>query len=392
MAQGNEGEDNRNAVDSSDSLVVETTNTQRQRLAAGTLTCPPEPELPALPFDLLPEILCRLPVKLLVQLRCVCKFFNSLISDPNFAKKHLRMSTKRHHLMLTNSCDYDYYYDRDIVMCDSPIPSIFSTSTVVTQTQLYIPNTLTNGHHCIDLMMSSCDGIFCGKLNNGSYFLWNPSIRKFKLLPPLRNHKWSLLSFGYDHFIDNYKVVAHSFKKVISVNTLGTDYWRRIKDIPYSNPISGHGLFVSGTVNWFAYDVIISLDLEKESYQKLRLPDFDNENNSWDVGVVRDCLCVFASSDEYWDVWIMKEYGNQESWTKLYTIPNLQDQDLEADRALYISEDDQLLVQCHQDWAECDDMKLVVYDSKAGTLNFPVFRNNYKHTHAEVYIESLISP
>uniref|UniRef100_A0A494G8U7 F-box domain-containing protein n=1 Tax=Solanum lycopersicum TaxID=4081 RepID=A0A494G8U7_SOLLC len=292
MAQGNEGEDNRNAVDSSHSLVVETTNTQRQRLAAGTLTCPPEPELPALPFDLLPEILCRLPVKLLIQLRCVCKFFNSLISDPNFAKKHLRMSTKRHHLMLTNSCDYDYYYDREIVMCDSPIPSLFSTSTVVTQTQLYIPNTLTNGHHCIDLMMCSCDGIFC----------------------------------------------------------------------------------------------------EKESYQKLRLPDFDNENNSWDLGVVRDCLCVFASSDEYWDLWIMKEYGNQESWTKLYTIPNLQDQDLEADAALYISEDDQLLVQCHQDWAECDDMKLVVYDSKAATLNFPVFRNNYKHTHAEVYIESLISP
>jgi F-box interacting protein len=390
MGQGNKGEDNRNAVNSSHSLAEETTNTQRQRLATGTLTTPPL-DLPTLPFDVLPEILCRLPVKLLVQLRCLCKFFNSLTSDPIFAKKHLRMSTKRHHLMLPNVYHHDYDYDNELVMYDSPIASLFSTSTVVTQTQLHIPSTLTNGHHCMYLMCS-CDGMFCGKLDNDSYFLWNPSIRKFKLLPPLGNHKWSLLSFGYDHFIDDYKVVALSPNKVVSVHTLGTDYWRRIEDIPFSNPISGHGLFVSGTVNWFAWDVIISLDLEKESYQKLRLPDFDNENNSWDLGVLRDCLCVFASSDEYLDVWIMKEYGNQESWTKLYTIPSLQDQDLEPSRALYISEDDQLLVQCHKYGAECDDMKLVVYDSKAGTSNIPVFQNNYEHTHAKVYIESLISP
>jgi len=52
--------------------------------------------LPILPFDLVSEILCRLPVKLLLQLRCVCKSWNSLISDSNFAKKHLRTSTPTH--------------------------------------------------------------------------------------------------------------------------------------------------------------------------------------------------------------------------------------------------------------------------------------------------------
>ena len=63
---------------------------------------------------------------------------------------------------------------------------------------------------------------------------------------------------------------------------------------------------------------ILSLDLEKESYQQLLLPDF--ENGSWTLGVVRDCLCVFATSDMFWDVWIMKEYGNEKSWTKLYFL------------------------------------------------------------------------
>jgi hypothetical protein len=204
---------------------------------------------------------------------------------------------------------------------------------------------------------------------------------------------------------NNYKVVAVSHEIEVCVYTLGTDYWRKIEEMPYYDRHSS-GIFACGTVNWISstggcWDVIISLDLEEESYQELYPPDFGDENDSWELGVLRDCLCVFASSDEYWDVWIMKEYGNEESWTNLYTIPNellyiksLQDQDLVADAALYVSENDQLLVQCYEldDMQRRDNMKLVVYDSKTGTLNIPEFQNNYEHTDAIVYIESLISP
>jgi hypothetical protein len=131
-------------------------------------------QLPTLPFNLVPEILCRLPVKLLVQLRCLCKFFNSLIYDPKFAKNHLQLSTKRHHLMLT--CRF---ISGEWLLFDSPIPSIFSTSNVVTQTQLYPPNSITRPYNFVHVL-GSCDGIFCGTLKRGSYFLWNPSIIKFK--------------------------------------------------------------------------------------------------------------------------------------------------------------------------------------------------------------------
>jgi len=91
------------------------------------------------------------------------------------------------------------------------------------------------------------------------------------------------------------------------------------------------------------------------------LPDYENENAQWTLGVVRDCLCVYATRDMLLDVWIMKEYGNQESWTKLYTVPNLQHWGLEVCTALYISKDDQLLMQCEE--IESGDIKLVVYDS-----------------------------
>jgi len=352
-------------------------------------------QLPTLPFDVLPEILCRLPIKLLGQLRCLCKSLNSLISDPKFAKKHLQLSTKRHHLMLTCIDDISSEW----LLCDSPIPSIFSTSTVFTQTQLYPPNSITtlffHGQKFVNLRCSS-DGIFCGKLDFGCYFLWNPSISKFKLLPPLGNscesHPVSV-SFGYDHFIDNYKVIAVSTKNEVSVYTLGTDFWTRIEDIPNNYNIHQPGTFVSGTVNWFARDdsgmqFILSLDLEKESYQHLLLPD-SNDDSPF-LGLVRDCLCVSLSSDMYMDVWIMKEYGNQESWNKLYIVPDIQDQGLKPFKALYIFEDDQLLLQFYA--LQGGNIKLVVYDSKTGTLNIPEFQNNYEQLCSDVYIESLISP
>jgi len=61
------------------------------------------------------------------------------------------------------------------------------------------------------------------------------------------------------------------------VHTVGTETWRRIPDFPYGVPFDDElAKFVCGTVNWLTrYDsdyVIVSLDLEKESYRKLLMP------------------------------------------------------------------------------------------------------------------------
>ncbi|XP_024633530.1 uncharacterized protein [Medicago truncatula] len=185
-------------------------------------------------------------------------------------------------------------------------------------------------------------------------------------------------------------------------------FYVRLEDIPTNYHIHRSQIFLSGTVNWLASNnssmyFILSLDLEesyrqlwlpdleKESYRQLWLPDFENENENgpWILDVMRNCMCVFATSDVFLDVWIM-EYGSEESWTKLYSVPNMQHRGLEVYKALYISEDDQLLLQCYE--IESGDMKLVVYDSKNGTLNIPEFQNNYEQIYPNVYIASLISP
>ena len=68
-------------------------NDENDAAYSSTLTPPSAQPLPTLPFDLIVEILCRLPVKLLMQFRCICKSWNSLINDCKFAKKHLNLST-----------------------------------------------------------------------------------------------------------------------------------------------------------------------------------------------------------------------------------------------------------------------------------------------------------
>ncbi|KAL5077919.1 hypothetical protein RYX36_016903 [Vicia faba] len=356
------------------------------------------PPLPTLPFDLIADIFSRLPVKLLLQLRCFCKSFNSLISDPKFVKKHLQFSIKRPHLVVNSTNNLD-----ELLLFDSPMSSIFSISTAM-QTHLSYPITPINVGYGIPMGFSSCDGMLCFAIHANSVVLWNPSIRKFKLLPRLQSpsqiNPIFIYSFGYVRFIDNYKIVSISFSIKdhidVSVNTIGTDFWRRIHGFPYCNTIRGSGVFVRDSVNWLAYDAsssslhaIVSLDLEKGSYQKLSIPDLKRENCT--LGVVTDCLYIFECNDMFFDVWVMKEYGNKESWTKIYNIPYMKDHVFYSyAKALYISEDDQLLINYYDFTSK--KLKLLIYDSKNRIWKIPDIHSVKCISNSEVYIESLISP
>ncbi|PNX81999.1 F-box/kelch-repeat protein [Trifolium pratense] len=302
-----------------------------------TLTSPSS--LPTLPFDLISEILCNLPVKLLLQLQCVCKSWKSLISDHNFAKKHLRKSTPR---------------------------------LMIQRTKLRFPNSLKN-KYCSPSGVCSCDGILCFVADNGSFVLWNPSIRKFKILPPLNNAP-------------------------------NGDFWRTIQDFPHSSCSESSGVFVSGTINWLTeyYDhddassisrVIVSLDLAKETYQKLSLPDLNN--SLWTLGVLKDCLCICARSwgGKFLEVWVMNEFGNKESWAKLHTVSYTGDGGpYVIGKPLYIYEDNKLLMDFRDLEIGMVKLKLGFYDSKKDTLKILNHQNFECYMDPEVYAESLISP
>ncbi|XP_003598112.2 F-box/kelch-repeat protein At3g23880, partial [Medicago truncatula] len=374
----------------------------KRRQLTGTLTSPSLPALPlpTLPFELIEEILARLPVKLLLQLRCACKSWNFLISNTKFHKKHLSLSTTH-----TLHCvSYSFKY----VLKSYPLDSLFTNVTTTDIGQL-------KHSLCNVSLVGSCNGILCLAVYYvGSaliqFRLWNPSIRKLKELPPDKNSRDRLplrvcsrfsdmgimmYGFGYDVVNDNYKVVSvlracecisGNFvkKDEVKVHTLGANSWKRIPMFPFAVvPIQKSGQCVSGTINWLVSKdteksqcFILSLDMRKDSYQKVFLPnDGKVDGCSLHLSVFRDCLTVFCGDD----VWVMKEYGNNESWTKLFTI---------SDRpafmkAIYVFKDEQVLLKPTEDWAG----DYIFNNCRDCTSKSIDFENT-----PEVCVESLISP
>lgn len=117
------------------------------------------PSLPTLPFDIISQILHRLPVKLLLQLRCLCKAWNSLITDLKFAKKQLSMSTTP---SITRCLSYSNYSCKYILK-SYPLDSIFTNITSnVSQFEIipaYFGDYIRFDLNCF--IIGSCNGILC---------------------------------------------------------------------------------------------------------------------------------------------------------------------------------------------------------------------------------------
>ncbi|GAU20921.1 hypothetical protein TSUD_24840 [Trifolium subterraneum] len=306
-----------------------------------------------IPLDTIQEtILCRLPVKSLLRFRCICKPWDSLISkDFKFAKKHLRVSPKRQHLITTTLREAE---ELTVMCCPFDTLNLHSNFNSKSTQLDYSP--IISKYH--DGLIASCDGILC-----------------FDIDQCLASYKYNMGTFIHDH------VEVHSY-------TLGTDTWKRIKDFPsmfrLDEVMSKHGIFMRGTVNWLALsdqsfenlDAIVSLHLGKESYQEISLPElspyFNGHSKMLTLYVMRDCLCLFEiykersyKSDSFTDVWLMKEYGNKDSWIKLFRLPCFGKYAFQTD-IVYISEDDDnqvLLV-----FKANHKFKWVVYDLKNDTI------------------------
>ncbi|TKY51463.1 F-box/kelch-repeat protein [Spatholobus suberectus] len=286
-------------------------------------------ESPLLPEELVLEILLRVPVRSLLRFKCICRSWKILISDSQFVKYHLRTSTA--HPNMAHQHLVSPIFGNSKMVSDS-VQSLFRNP----------PSTPAEGHcfkmndnYCI---LGSCNGLLCLCHFHQRYVtLWNPSIRltSKRLSTGLVRPGASIIhnGFGYDHVNDTYKLVVaveDHHETVTKVYSFGANSWKMIQNFP-CRPTRGLGKFVSGTLNWIAKRgvadddrwVILSLDLGTETYGEVLLPDGDGDNICIPVlaVLVLSCVSFFDSKKAHWVVWLMKEYGLQDSWTKLMTIP-----------------------------------------------------------------------
>ncbi|KAK2454583.1 F-box/kelch-repeat protein [Trifolium repens] len=362
-----------------------------------------------IPLDIIQEtILCRLPVKSLQRFRWVCNSWDSLVSkDLKFAKRHLHVSPKRQHLVTTT-----WRKAEELTVMSCPFDSLNLHSNFDSKSTQLDYSPIISTYH--DGPVACCDGILCFAIDERLAVLYNPCIRKLHKLPcidlPQVEDSTTHYAFGYDPFIDNYKVVAvfNSYETQVEVHSynLCTDSWKRIKDFPSGFYLNSdgtkHGTFMRDTVNWLTHsestnsDAIVSLHLGKETYQEISLPDLRVPSfNMLSLYVMRDCLCLFnitkeRRSDSFTDVWLMKEYGNKESWIKLFCIPSFGEHTFNTD-IVYISEDDNHVLLVFRDNRKS---KWVVYDfiNDTITIKNSKSQDNLGKVKSKIYVESLITP
>nr|XP_004294894.2 PREDICTED: F-box protein CPR30-like isoform X2 [Fragaria vesca subsp. vesca] len=258
-----------------------------------------------LPQEVITNILLRLPIKSLVICTSVCKSWGSMITNSSFIQAHLS-----HRINFNN----------------------------------------LHGTHLLLLHGVSCQNYDDLSRLGYNFMIWNPSIRKSVILPKpgLRYETFggynACHGFAFDAIIKDYKVVRIVEEEprdqtFVEVYSLAAGSWSdsRLVDPQCGINIGSPQAFVNGALHWDAHRFrsssyryfILAFDVSSELFREMMLPKSLDPNLasflSLQLSVSGDgkSLAMFvrdSTRSSFLDIWVMKEYSVQESWTKLYSI------------------------------------------------------------------------
>ncbi|KAL4588324.1 hypothetical protein LXL04_001208 [Taraxacum kok-saghyz] len=286
-----------------------------------------------IPFYIQEEIMKRLPVKSLVQFRCVSKAWKSSIDSSEFIAAHShRRHTQPHYLLVS--------YENPLVEEDCVLFSRCYTNDDSFPQQSSVPTLPQSVKQLIlPSVVGSSQGLLClygshPNLQTQMAVLWNLSIRKsiavlmpdFGVCPYTRDPIQPSIGFGVCPITNDPKIVANTSSSEFMIYTLSTGKWRSLPtNLP---PRRIRGLFYSVVTNRFIYWVvelkdlkmIMSFDLISETFELIDLPD-SLASRYLRISNLRDSLAILQQGDDYNSsiVWIM-EVGVRRSFTKLFTI------------------------------------------------------------------------
>ncbi|KAB1224714.1 hypothetical protein CJ030_MR1G017703 [Morella rubra] len=281
-----------------------------------------KPQIPRsnLPDDVMLEILTRLSVKSLLRFRCICKSWNSNITNPYFIATHLKKSKDR--LLYTAFIEKQ----RCLGVCDEGYNKIL---------EIGIPIPLSYG---LIQFAGSRNGLIC---------------RGRALLDTHTGSPTGTI-------LDSWMGSQAPWKA--EVYSLGSDSWRRINniDLPFMRPdvrvsyrpnTSAYrptdylSPFFGGSLHWLVvkreeenYEqkishshMIMSFDVSNEKFRESELPPrlSDEIESGHDLAKLCDYkgklgLFILTYADggcqSYISIWVMMDYGVAESWTKSVVV------------------------------------------------------------------------
>ncbi|KAM5583985.1 F-box/kelch-repeat protein [Rosa sericea] len=354
--------------------------------------------------EIISEILARLPVKSVMRFRCVSKSWNTLISDPYFAKKHFRYAEMG---ITENSSRLLYSMDPPQSLDHEALKDLKDhRDGYFANRELDFPVMIPEFSNRYKSIVGCCNGLICFSVQGDDFILWNPCTRYSKLLPrtplPVFN-RHAFCGFGYDSANDDYKVLVGTKmceEITIQVFALKTSSW---KVLPITNAlnISGRGFFLNGAFHWLTRvgpnrgnsRTILSFDLAEEKFHEMiPLPYDDDDGGFYGMTILRNCLCVFnflVGRAGVSTIWLMKEYGVKQSWTQVIRCSKREipkEYRLLFLQPICILENGELVG---------NDFRagfLVLYDPKENTFKNVTRTHNELNCGAFVYRETLVSP
>lgn len=354
-----------------------------------------------IPEEILIDILVKLPVKSLIRATGVCKAWQSLIRSPSFISTHL--SNSENHALLRR---YDIHNNREHYTI-FPKGGPFG---VKSSPELEFPFKCPIGYFRI---LGSCDGLVC--LSNDLFVdpsppvIWNPALRNQVVLPESLIHpnEVHLVALGFGVASNVFKIVRlvycrkpNDYGFIVppqaEVFPLGSGRWRRLSGINVKLRLLEYmwrPIFFKGFVHWIAYEPmgenidrnsILTFHIGDEVFGEIMLPgELEREAiTSLSLAIMGESLAAIISDGVMGnlrcDVWMMKDYGVNESWSRLYRIDSKGFQ-----RVIGFWGRDEAVLAVH-------GCELVTYDPETkGTTRVAVFGNT-RSFYLDDYKESLV--
>ncbi|KAK4259343.1 hypothetical protein QN277_005685 [Acacia crassicarpa] len=245
-----------------------------------------ESNKPFLPFEIIINILKRLPIKSIVRFQCVCKDWKNLFTIPSFIAEQVLNSARENPFLLIH--EYYYKYRRSslrLLNQKMETAEVLSTHSI----ESFRRHWRING---------SCNGLLCVELDTEqgrfplSHLLWNPVMNEVREVPQTLNDFNSLSSvgFGYSSVVNDFKIVRLYHPELLKKKedqgfytnlncaqmfSLSTGSWKELEFGALNARFTHDAVSANGNIFWFGWDLfpmIVSFNIATEVFTFTTIP------------------------------------------------------------------------------------------------------------------------
>lgn len=298
-----------------------------------------------LPWDLVEEILCRVPAISLKRLRSSCKRWNGLFNDKEFARKHFHKAPKQS-FVLTLTKEFK------ICLMSLNLHGTPSLEFKGACSLLDYSNQVSTVFHCDGLLLCTFD-------KDARIMLWNPCTGGTRWIQPF-NGSYTYALGSYQE--SSYKILSRGDSVYeFAIYEVNSNSWR-ILDVIKDFRLLYTSTYVSlkGKTYWFASDskdeqldmFLVSFDYTTERFGRLSLPF------NCPLGCFRDAALSVVSEEKLAvllqrkntrgkDIWVSNKIDgtNELSWRKILTV-NYPRRDIWVTRTRFLLNEEKKVALC----------------------------------------------